>query len=194
MNGSRKRKFELALPRVDALRALAELTAQAGQGLLVIGEETVELADCASLKISVKHLGVSSLLKVSLKYPALGPEALPRADEAGEDVPGDEPGDAPGPDGLPRYKGLKKRMKHSFKAIVVALRAGLAPEPAVAASFVADSRLMTRYPGKGDAFYAAYDAEVDRFELALAAGDVAAMTASAAALDRMKKECHSRHA
>jgi XXXCH domain-containing protein len=194
MHGSRKRKFELALPRVDALRALAELTAQAGQGVLVIGEETVELADCASLKISVKHLGLSSLLKVSLKYPALGPEALPRADETGEDGPGDEPGDAPGPDGLPRYKGLKKRMKHSFKAVVAALRAGLAPDPAVAASFVADSRLMTRYPGKGDAFYAAYDAEVDRFEQALAAGDVAALTASAAALDRMKKECHSRHA
>jgi XXXCH domain-containing protein len=194
MHGSRKRKFELALPRVDALRALAELTAQADQGVLVIGEETVELADCASLKISVKHLGVSSLLKVSLKYPALGPDALPRADETGEDGAVDESGDVPGPDGLPRYKGLKKRMKHSFKAVVAALRVGLAPDAAVAASFVADSRLMTRYPGKGDAYYAVYDAEVDRFEQALAAGDVAALTASAAALDRLKKECHSRHA
>ena len=53
---------------------------------------------------------------------------------------------------------------------------------------------MTSYPGKGDAFYPAYDAEVDRLEAAAQAGDVEAATASVAALDRMKKECHSRHA
>lgn len=98
------------------------------------------------------------------------------------------------PEGRPRYKGLKKRMKHFFKALVVSLRAGQAPDRDVVAAFIADSRLMTSFPGKGDAFYPAYDAEVDRLEEAAAAGDIAAMTASVAALDRMKKECHSRHA
>jgi XXXCH domain-containing protein len=194
MIGSRKRRFELTLPRVDALRALAELTARAGEGVLVVGGETVDLTDCASLKISVKHLGASSLLKATLKYPALGPDALPRPGDDGEAEGMSETGDFLAPDGLPRYKGLKKRMKYTFRAIVEALRAGLVPDGPTAAAFIADSRLMTRYPGKGDAFYPAYEAEVDRFEQALAASDLEAMTASVAALGRMKKECHSRHA
>lgn len=200
MDGSRKRKFELVLPRVEALQTLAELTARAAEGALVIGGETIPLHDFSSLKIGIKHFGASSMLKVSLKYPALGLEALPRPEADDPAGPDDGPA-ADGDDtqfveknGLPRYKGLKKRMKHTFKAIVMALRAGVAPEPQVAASFIADSRLMTRYPGLGDAFYPAYDAEVDQFEAAVAAGDMAAMTGSVAALSRMKKECHSRHA
>ncbi|KHK03636.1 GAK system XXXCH domain-containing protein [Desulfovibrio sp. TomC] len=200
MYGSRKRKFELVLPRVEALRALADLTAKAADGALVIGEETVVLDDFTSLKIGIKHFGASSMLKVSLKYPALGLDALPRPEAEAPESP-DDPATADQDNaepleknGLPRYKGLKKRMKQTFKAIVMALRAGVVPEAGVAAAFIADSRLMTRYPGKGDAFYPAYDAEVDQFETAVAAGDIAAMTGSVAALSRMKKECHSRHA
>lgn len=187
MHGSRKRRIEKTLPRDDVPHALAEVVARAGEGLLVIDGETVELADCASFKISIRHGGPTSQLKVTLRYPE-APGVL-----GGQSPAKDSPEElAPG--GLPRYKGLKKRMKNTFRAIRDALLAGLAPDPAMAGAFVADSRLMTRYPGKGDAYYAAYDAEVDRFEQALAAGDVAAMTASAAALDRLKKECHSRHA
>jgi XXXCH domain-containing protein len=195
MHGSRKRKFELVLPRVEAMRALAECTARAASGELVIGGQTVALDDCSSLKIGVKHFGASSMLKVSLRYPARGTQALPtpagldaddavRADAAESVVPG----------GKIRYKSLKKRMKQSFRALVAALRDRQAPDPAVLAAFVADSRLMVTYSGKGDAFYPAYDAEVDRLEAAAAAADLDAMTASVAALDRMKKECHSRHA
>jgi XXXCH domain-containing protein len=200
MDGSRKRKFELVLPRVEALRTLAELTARAAEGALVIGGETIPVTDCSSLKIGIKHFGASSMLKVALKYPALGLEALPRPEPDSTDSPGETPsadGDDAGrleKSGLPRYKGLKKRMKHTFKAIVMALQAGLAPEAQITAAFIADSRLMTRYPGRGDAFYPAYDAEVDQFEAAAAAGDIGAMTDSVAALGRMKKECHSRHA
>ncbi|WP_428562023.1 MAG: GAK system XXXCH domain-containing protein [Solidesulfovibrio sp. DCME] len=200
MPPSRKRKFEMVLPRVEALRALAELTAKAGEGSLVIGEETVALEDFTSLKIGIKHLGASCLLKVSLKYPALGVAALPSpaSMDAEEAAPREQAVDsAPEPmdeGGKPRYKSLKKRMKHFFKAIVTSLRAGLPPDADILAAFVADSRLMTSYPGKGDDFYPAYDAEVDRLEAAAAGGDLDAMTASVAALGRMKKECHSRHA
>ena len=187
MHGSRKRRIERTLPRDDVPRALIEVVARAGEGLLVIDGEAVELADCASFKISIRHSGPTSQLKVTLRYPE-APGIL-----GGESPAKDSP-EEPAPGGLPRYKGLKKRMKSTFRAIRDALLAGAAPDAGVAASFVADSRLMTRYPGKGDAYYAAYDAEVDRFEQAQAAGDVAALTASAAALDRLKKECHSRHA
>lgn len=77
MSGSRKRKFELVLPRVEALATLAGLTAQAAAGNLVIGGEVVPLDDFMSLKIGIKHLGASSMLKVRLKYPAVGLDALP---------------------------------------------------------------------------------------------------------------------
>ena len=197
-HGSRKRKFELVLPRVEALRALTDLTAQAADGSLIINGEPVALDDFASLKIAVKHFGASSLLKVSLKYPAQGPDALPAPaslDADGESSDAEaRPAASEANDGKPRYKGLKKAMKQTFKAIAMALRAGLAPDPGQLADFIAQSRLMTTYPGRGDAFYPAYDAEIDRLEAAAAAGDVAAMTDSVAALDRMKKECHSRHA
>lgn len=201
MHGSRKRKFELVLPRVEALAALADLTAQAASGVLVIGGQDIALENCTSLKIGIKHLGASSLLKVSLKFPALGLAALPTPaaidseTTAGEDAPEAAGGlESPDPAGKPKYKSLKKRMKNTFKGLVLALRAGQAPNAGPLAAFIADSRLMTAYPGKGDAFYPAYDAEIDRLEAAAAAGDLAAMTDSVAALDRMKKECHSRHA
>jgi len=202
MHGSHKRKFELVLPRVEAMQALVDLTAKAASGSLVIDGQVVALDDFTSLKIGIKHFGASSMLKVTLRYPALGPGALPTsadldtspepADTAG--VPAAGTPEVAEPDGRPRYKSLKKRMKQTFKGLVMALRAGKAPDPADLAGFVADSRLMTSYPGRGDAFYPAYNAEVDRLEAAGAAGDIAAMTNSAAALDRMKKECHSRHA
>ncbi len=202
MSGSRKRKFELVLPRVEALTTLADLTAQAAAGNLVIGNEVVPLDGFTSLKIAIKHFGASSMLKVRIKYPAAGLAALPQTagaedeDAAREAALAGAPGSAEPVDaeGLPRYKGLKKRMKHFFKAMVMSLRAGQAPDGDVVAAFVADSRLMTAYPGRGDAFYPAYDAEVDRLEAAFAARDLEAMTAAVAALDRMKKECHSRHA
>ncbi|UJX41852.1 GAK system XXXCH domain-containing protein [Desulfovibrio sp. JY] len=199
MSASRKRKFELVLPRVEALAALTDLTAQAAEGNLVIDGEVFPLEDFTSLKIAIKHLGASSLLKVSLKYPALGLAALPTpagvdADDAAREAAMAGVPETVEPGGKPKYKGLKKRMKQYFKAIVTALRAGLVPDADSMAAFIADSRLMTSYPGKGDAFYPAYDAEVDRLEAAAAAGDLEAMTASVAALDRMKKECHSRHA
>jgi XXXCH domain-containing protein len=199
MSGSRKRKFEVVLPRIEAMQALADLTAQAARGALVINGETVPLEDFTSLKIGVKNLGASSMLKVSLRYPALGLAALPTpagmdAEDAARRTADEVPAEGVDEGGKPRYKNLKKRMKHFFKAIVVSLRAGTMPDADILAAFVADSRHMTSYPGKGDAFYPAYDAEVDRLEAAAQAGDVEAATASVAALDRMKKECHSRHA
>ncbi len=200
---SRKRKFELVLPRVEALEALTRLTGPVPQGNLVIGEETVPLEDFTSLKVTLKNFGASSLLKVRLKYPALGVAALPSqaameaedaAVEAAAAARPAEPEAEPEEAGKPRYKGLKKRMRHTFKAVLAALGAGMAPDMALLDEFIADCRLMTSFPGKGDAFYPAFDAEVDRLKAAALAGDMEAMIAAAAALDRMKKECHSRHA
>lgn len=195
MHGSRKRRLQQELPRAQALGALAALTAGIGQGVLVIGDETVALDDIVGLKIGLKYVGDTCVLKVSLKYPAAGSRA-PSPDGWTSPVPGParEAGEAVETGGKPRYKGLKKRMKPTFNAIRAALAAGQAPDPGTVAAFVADSRLMTSYSGKGDDAYPAYNAEVDRLEAAAAAGDLDALASAVAALGRMKKECHSRHA
>lgn len=195
MHRSHKRRFKRELPRAEVLQALAELTARVGQGELVLGDEAVSLDDVIGLKIGLKYVGDACRLKVSLKYPASGLEAplsggwTVEAAEAGQDVA--KPVET---GGKPRYNRLKKRMKQTFKAITTALAAVQFPPADLVAAFIADARLMTAFPGKGDDHYPAFNAEVTRFEEAAAAGDVAAMTASVAALDRMKKECHSRHA
>jgi XXXCH domain-containing protein len=85
-------------------------------------------------------------------------------------------------------------MKRDFKDIGASLAAGFPPNPATAANFAADSRLMTTYRGKGDEQYPAYLAAVDAFAAALAAGDLEAMARSYRELALCKKKCHADHA
>jgi len=180
MSGSRKIGLETVLPREAVPETLARLTAEAPQGRLVLGEDSLPLDDWTELKVSVKALGASCLVAVRVKQ--AGPSTVSDGHAA----------KAKG--GALRYKDLKKRMKQTFKHIGLALGTGQVPDAGVLAAFIADSRRMTTYPGKGDAFYPAYNAAVDRLEAAAASGDLAAMTETVAALGRMKKECHSRHA
>lgn len=182
MPDSRKRALELVLPCAEVGPALARLTAEAGQGRLLLGEETIPFDDWASLKVSCKVVGPSCLIKVRLKTATPG-DVLPDGGKACR---------ASG--GRGRYKPLKKRMKDTFKILTTALAAGQSPDPAIVAAFVSDSRRMITFSGKGDEYYPAYAAEVDRLEAAAAAGDSAAMSHSAAELARMKKECHRRYA
>jgi XXXCH domain-containing protein len=180
MSGSRKIGLETVLPREAVPETLARLTAEAPQGRLVLGEGSLPLDDWTEVKVSVKALGASCLVAVRVK------QAGPSTVSEGQATKAER--------GAVRYKDLKKRMKQTFKHIGLALAAGQVPDVGVLADFIADSRRMTTYPGKGDALYPAYNAAVDRLEAAAASGDLAAMTETVAALGRMKKECHSRHA
>lgn len=180
MHESRHRKYRVELPRAEAFRALAEMTAGAASGVLSIGGHSVLLGDCESLRIRLRHRGDTSVLKLRVSCPSGRPDS-------GADVSLEA-------EGKPRYKALKRRMKHVFKRLAGALGAGEPPDSSLIAAFVADSRHMVAYPGRGDPCYPDFSAAVDRLEAAAATGDVAAMTEAVAALDRMKKECHSRHA
>lgn len=180
MQAPRKRAFEKILSRVAARQALAQLTAEVEQGRLVLGEDSIELGETTSVKVSLKPHGDAWLLSVRLK------------DAPSDDAAGGE-SVRPSPD-APRYKDLKKRMQRTFKILCAEVAAGRIPEAQALAAFTADSRRMTTYPGKGDAFYPAYEAAVGDLEAAAASGDLAALTQSVAALRRLKKECHSRHA
>jgi len=85
-------------------------------------------------------------------------------------------------------------MKRDFKDIGASLAAGAAPHADTLAAFVADSRLMTTYRGKGDEHYPDYLAAVDRFEAAWAAGDQETTARAYRELALCKKACHARHA
>ena len=85
-------------------------------------------------------------------------------------------------------------MKQTFKSIGQALAAGQLPPVVEAQSFIADSRLMVEYRGKGDDFYEAYRDQTLAFETALDAADLDGLRAAYEALARIKRDCHSRHA
>lgn len=95
--------------------------------------------------------------------------------------------------GLPKYKSLKKRMKGQFKHIYDRLLNDALPETDVVSAFLADSRLMTAYPGYGDEYYAEYDAARAVFQDAFEREDLAACKSAAQELNRLKKECHARY-
>lgn len=106
---------------------------------------------------------------------------------------GPETGEAPAADDKPKYKSLKKRMKGQFKHIYEHLLNDALPEAGVVAAFLADSRLMTAYPGYGDEHYAEYDAAREVFRDAFEREDLAACKSAAQELNRLKKDCHARH-
>lgn len=97
------------------------------------------------------------------------------------------------PDGLPRYKRLKKRMATSFKVIFKALHQQTVPPEEAVLDFIADSRLMTKYPGKGDPLYAEYDKLTDILEEAWHTKDLQKFHETVDALNHMKTECHHKY-
>jgi XXXCH domain-containing protein len=96
-------------------------------------------------------------------------------------------------DQRPKYKALKKRMKSSFKHIREALAGSRMPAAEAVTSFLADSQLMTRYPGYGDEYYDAYRQLCARFETAYSVKDLDALKGLTEDLSRMKSECHDRY-
>jgi len=175
---------------------LRELASSVEAGELPSQSGPVSLEGCRGMKLSVKHgMGETLFVKLSVKFPK-PPKAVGTA-MPGETGDSDYPGDDDGEDesgALPKYKSLKKHMKQTFKAIGAALAAGQMPPALEAQSFIADSRLMVSYPGKGDEFYAAYLEKTEAFQAALDAADIEAMKSLYQDLVQLKRDCHSRYA
>ncbi|WP_243439247.1 GAK system XXXCH domain-containing protein [Fundidesulfovibrio soli] len=195
MSMTGKHKVEFAIPEnglADWLRTLAD---QIEAGALGAGEAPVSLEGYRGLKIAVKPSVEGELrAKLSIKFPKPARSAAELL-EPGILEPGIIEGEEDEEEGeMPKYKSLKKHMKSTFKAIGTALAAGQTPPAAEFASFIADSKLMVAYPGKGDEFYPEYLEKTQALEAAFAAGDLEAMKAMHQELARLKRECHSRHA
>ncbi len=185
MEPTPKAKLEKDLGRDELAAFLRQLADEAQHGSLSFPGGQVGLSGMKALKITIKDAGPGLTAKVRIKFPKPETQAPSREEHA----PAHQAFPA-----RPRYKGLKKRMKRDFKDIGAALAAGFAPRPETVAAFVADSRLMTTYRGKGDEAYPAYLEAVSAFAAAAAAGDVEAMVPAYRELAAGKKSCHARYA
>jgi len=187
MSNSNKHKSEKKLDKSELAGWLRDLAAAVESGELPGETGAVSLEGYRSLKLSVKQgFDDAFLAKLSVKFPKNATGGM--AEAGREDDDEDESG------ALPKYKSLKKHMKHTFKAIGIALNAGQIPPEAEAQSFIADSRLMVSYPGKGDEIYAAYLEKTNAFEAALGTSDLETLKALYRDLAQLKRDCHSRYA
>lgn len=192
-----KYKSEAVVEKSALAGWLRELADGVEAGELPSQGGPVSLEGCRGMKLSVKHgMGETLFVKLSVKFPkppkTLG--AVMPGDTGDSEYPGDEDEEDDESGTLPKYKSLKKHMKQTFKAIGAALAAGQVPPTLEAQSFIADSRLMVSYPGKGDEFYAAYLEKTEAFQAALDAADIEAMKALYQDLVQLKRDCHSRYA
>lgn len=192
MSMSNKHKSEATLEKSELAGWLRGLADALEAGELASESGPVSLEKYRSVKISLKETFDGKVrAKLGVKFPR---PALVLAGEPGEEMEADEGEGSEEGGALPKYKSLKKHMKQTFKAVGAALLAGQMPPLLEAQSFIADSRLMVSYPGKGDEFYAAYLDKTNAFEAALAAQDLEAAKALYLELAQLKRDCHSRHA
>jgi len=187
MGMTAKHKAEMILEKDGVSAWLRGLADAIDAGELASESGSVSLEGMKSLKASFKESFDGRVrARLSVKFPRPLPPLI------GE--PGEPEGEDEDEGALPKYKSLKKHMKQTFKAIGLALNAGQLPPDLEARSFIADSRLMVSYPGKGDEFYAVYLEKTEAFEAALAASDLDAMKRLYQELAQLKRDCHSRHA
>lgn len=186
MGMTAKHKAEIILEKDGVSAWLRELADAIEAGELPSQAGPVSLEGMKGLKASFKESFDGRVrARLSVKFPRPLP---PLIGEPGEPEGEEDEG------ALPKYGSLKKHMKQTFKAIGLALNAGQLPPELEARSFIADSRLMVSYPGKGDEYYAAFLEKTEAFEAALAASDLAAMKRLYQELAQLKRDCHSRHA
>ena len=92
------------------------------------------------------------------------------------------------------YKVLKKRMSQDFKVITKnCIKEENLPSSSLVERFRQDSIRMCSYPGKGEDFYKAYLKQVEVLYQYFKGSDLKAMNLAINALNRIKKECHSKH-
>ncbi len=181
-----KQKYEALVKTTEMGDFFAQVAENLKEGKFVFNEQDVPLEGFSSIKLSVKNMGESSLIKIKLKYQKTEDNDIfvNEGDEAGPTLES----------GRPKYKSLKKKMKNEWKTLRLSLQNGQLPDPTIASVFIEESRLMTTYPGKGDEYYAAYNAATDAFEKAVNDKDLEAARIAMSELGRLKRECHDRYA
>lgn len=215
MSQASKRKVELFLSPEDVGEFLQKLGGELDQGALIIGNTRIETGGYKSLGLSIKSEGDGLRVKLKMKFPKqelpsdratlAQEEELDAEDECGAEDDFLEEEDElllPEPEDefcclltrpRPKYKSLKKRMKSQFKAIKESIGHGEIPEKALVHAFAKDSELMITYPDEGEEYYKPYELALQRFLVAVAEGDVEAVSQSVTGLEEVKTACHDKH-
>lgn len=195
-----KRKLELMLAPEEVGSFLRRLADGLDTGVLGISDVSVELAGYSQLRVAVDAENGICRVKLKVRHPKTesrleyaegvfvgGDARLAESETSGSPEPAAQ-GAKTGK--MPDYDDLKERMDKDFKAMRETLEQGALPDPVQARRFVADSSLMTSYPGKGDEFYPEYDQAVQRFVTAMEHGGLQEVRDAVDVLRSLKKRCH----
>ncbi|HTY25030.1 MAG TPA: GAK system XXXCH domain-containing protein [Desulfomonilaceae bacterium] len=90
-------------------------------------------------------------------------------------------------------KKIKKRMSNSFKDMLKAMDDGRLPRVDLVASWCEDGDLMVTLLERGEEHFHSFRGKCSELLEAVEQGHLGAARAAAEALNRMRKECHSRY-
>ena len=93
---------------------------------------------------------------------------------------------------IKKYRAAKKRMKHTFKDICMAVSEGKTPSEALTESFFRDSDIMIAYPEHGNEYYKEYIQACEEFRLALGKKDLDSAAFLCEKIRKIKSVCHKR--
>lgn len=191
--GSDDLKLEISGTFVDVPSFLRELAAHIEQAPDDVKGRLAE-DDFAKLRVGLKRSGPHYKAKLKVKFPprrvasqGAGAGVIERVSGAIAGLLGDAECSAP----HCKYATLKKRMKGPWRTLREISRTGGLPPVVLLETFVADSRLMVAYDGKGDAYYAPYLARLEEMVAAFKAEDAQAFATAVQGMERVVSECHS---
>lgn len=164
--GYKKKEFVSEEDCASLISGLAELLG--GEISTALTSDGLE-----KLTLSIKKIHGGAELRVKLK-----PESIPLTVEQ---LSGAK---------MPKYSHLKKEMKKSFAALKKNLEASEVPDPDLVSTFLSQSALMVRYPGKGDEYYDQYTGLCGDFAEAAENKDVNGMNQAWKQLMLSMKACH----
>jgi XXXCH domain-containing protein len=160
----------------DFLRKLASaLDGKADSGFTDLQDN---LGDYSKLVLKIKRKNASVVMRLKARLPA--PETAPAAAAGDDSLKTDKP----------KYKTLKKRMKSDFKALAESIALNEFPDARMVESFIADSELMTTYPGYGDDHYDVFRKALVEFAEAFEKRDIVLLDKRFLALKQLMAECH----
>lgn len=141
----------------------------------------VDVRGSQKVKIGIKKQPGGYSVKIKTKYVPTGENGEYHRSETVEGA-------------KPSYKSLKKRMKGDWRAIMAAAEAGRLPDKGVLDAFLADSEMMTTFPGDdmGEEYYDAYNDACRELRAAYKTAEAGIFQDAVAAVDRLKADCHDR--
>lgn len=181
MGSGEKIVFE-AMTQEEAARLFREMADRLEGNPPASGPSSLpEMSGFRKVKIAVKRNWDGWSVRIKLK---------PAKESGSED---EVRPDGPEYSKFPKYKDLKKRMNGQFKKILESLSNDALPPETVVTAFLADSKLMIKYPKYGAEYYGDFDQACTRFREAYVRHDLAACKTAGGELDRLKRDCHKKH-